>query len=309
MPMAQAATTVCDHYARGERVPYLEEARSVSGCGLHMVANRLPAAERSMPAFAELVVSQAVRHPFRFRANLGAGWFGGRALPMDFIVIPPRVPGHGAIHDRNDLRFLGIPLDLASSCLGRDPRDTLDFGALHRRHQRDPLIAHTLEALWQELANGEDSCRVYLETLAAAVVVRLQCLAANQARSREQPHGHGLAPRESARVIEYMRAHLDQPVTLRDLAGIADLSPCHLARAFRAAHGLPPHQYLIRMRIEHARELLTRTQWRITDVAAATGYSPQQFARHFRRQVGCTPSAYRHRTNARLAAGRTEPGE
>lgn len=291
MQPEQAAATVSGHYGHGAGAPYVEELRSAERCGPHMVVTRQPPADASMPAFAELVVSQAIRHPFRYLGDFGAGKFRGRALPMDFVVIPPRVSGRAAIHDRNDLRFLGIPVGMACHCLGRDVSDQLDFGAVHARHHRDPLIGHALEALWHELAEGENGCRLYVDTLTAAIVVHLQRIAEDQTRSLERRGG--LAPRESARVIEYMRAYLDRPITLRDLAGVAGLSPYHFARAFRDALGLPPHQYLIRMRIERARELLAETNWTVTEVALATGYSAQQFARHFRRRVGCTPSAYR----------------
>ena len=56
---------------------------------------------------------------------------------------------------------------------------------------------------------------------------------------------------------DLMRECLDEPLTLEDLSAEADLSVYHLLRSFRAAFGETPHEYLTRMRLERAKELLS----------------------------------------------------
>ena len=84
------------------------------------------------------------------------------------------------------------------------------------------------------------------------------------------------------------------------MAAIARLSAYHFARQFKAATGLPPHQYVIARRVERARELLRAGDLPLAEVAVSAGFSDQsQLTHHFRRLVGVTPG--RFRTPARTA--------
>ena len=83
--------------------------------------------------------------------------------------------------------------------------------------------------------------------------------------------------------------------------GVRILSLNNFARQFKAATGLPPHQFVILRRVERAKQLLqAETELSLAQVAARAGFSDQsQFSRHFRRLVGVTPG--RFRTPARTA--------
>ena len=72
----------------------------------------------------------------------------------------------------------------------------------------------------------------------------------------------GLAPGALRRVLEHMRTHVADPITLEELAAIARLSVSHFARAFRDSVGLAPHRYLMRLRIATACELIRDTDLR-----------------------------------------------
>jgi AraC-like DNA-binding protein len=110
-----------------------------------------------------------------------------------------------------------------------------------------------------------------------------------------EPHAHrGLSPGAKRRVLEYMDAHFDEQLTLESLARVAGLSVHHFARAFRQSTGEPPHQYLLRRRIDRATELLKQPELPLSEIALAVGFSDHShFARHFRRLVGMTPRAAR----------------
>src|SRR2546426_4648811 len=110
-----------------------------------------------------------------------------------------------------------------------------------------------------------------------------------------EPRTHrGLSPGAKRRVLEYMDAHFDEPLTLESLARVAGLSVHHFARAFRQSTGEPPHQFLLRRRIERATEMLKQPELSLSEIALAVGFSDHShFARHFRRLVGMTPGAAR----------------
>ncbi|MER9313262.1 AraC family transcriptional regulator [Mesorhizobium australicum] len=96
------------------------------------------------------------------------------------------------------------------------------------------------------------------------------------------------------RVRDYIEANLRRPVTLAELAGVAALSVPQFIRQFKASTGITPHQYLMRMRIERARCLLTTTDIPVMAIALDCGFATQaHMTRVFRTLLGTTPAAYR----------------
>jgi AraC family transcriptional regulator len=104
----------------------------------------------------------------------------------------------------------------------------------------------------------------------------------------------GLAAHLRRQLVEFIEAHLADPLTLGQLAGMCALSEYHFARMFRESFGLPPHQYLLARRMEQARRLLRQTERPLGDVALACGFaSASHFSNRFRQVMGATPGEYR----------------
>ena len=119
---------------------------------------------------------------------------------------------------------------------------------------------------------------------------------------RPERRRDGALPRGRLRAaVDYIEGHLDTGPTLEQMAAVARLSPYHFARQFKAATGLPPHQFVIARRVERAKQLLhAGTDLSLAEVALRAGFSDQsQFSRHFKRLVGVTPGQFR--TPARIA--------
>ena len=91
-----------------------------------------------------------------------------------------------------------------------------------------------------------------------------------------------------------MKANLADPLPLTRLATVGGTSPSQFARAFRKATGESPHRYLIRLRIDQARNLLEHTALKVIEVGLSCGFEqPSHFATTFRQLTGLTPRAYR----------------
>jgi transcriptional regulator GlxA family with amidase domain len=96
-------------------------------------------------------------------------------------------------------------------------------------------------------------------------------------------------------VREWALHHLDQRITLRDLAHREALSVRTFTRRFRAEVGISPGQWLAQQRTERARHLLETTDLPIDHVATAAGFGTSASLRqHLRATLGVSPSAYRH---------------
>lgn len=107
-------------------------------------------------------------------------------------------------------------------------------------------------------------------------------------------HGRGLAAWQLRRVTEHMRANLDRPVALAELAALVRLSRFHFCTAFRLATGQTPRNWFIDERIRRATTLLADPALSITEIALEVGYdTPSAFTARFRQRTGMTPSKYR----------------
>jgi AraC family transcriptional regulator len=156
-----------------------------------------------------------------------------------------------------------------------------------------PLLRATMAAVATELASGGVGGPLAAESLANIVAVHLlRHLAAPRQLQRGRD---GALPRGRLRaVVEYIEEHLGVGPTLAQMAAAVGLNPYHFARQFKAATGLPPHQYVIARRVERARELLQAgTDASLAEVALRAGFSDQsQFCRHFKRLLGVTPGQF-----------------
>src|SRR6266567_4880348 len=95
-------------------------------------------------------------------------------------------------------------------------------------------------------------------------------------------------------IAGYIDRHYARPLTVARLARCAGLSPFHFIRAFRAATGATPHQYLRARRIDRAKHLLVTTPMPVTEICEAVGFrSLGSFSAMFRRVAGASPAAYR----------------
>ncbi len=112
------------------------------------------------------------------------------------------------------------------------------------------------------------------------------------AEHRPEPFRLGQEHQAVQRARDFLEAHHGEAVTLAQLAHVANLSPFHLLRVFRAELGLPPHAYLTQQRVARAKTLLALGM-PIAQVAFETGFVDQShLTRHFKRLVGVTPGQY-----------------
>ena len=126
----------------------------------------------------------------------------------------------------------------------------------------------------------------------------------NFSPERNQPQ---VAPRTVARVRDYLHSMYQHEVSIADLAQAAGVSGTHVIRAFSAGTGMPPHAYLVSLRVERARALL-RDGHSPAEVALQTGfYDQSQLTRHFKRLTGMTPAKFAAQTSTPRVRNRQDP--
>jgi AraC-like DNA-binding protein len=107
----------------------------------------------------------------------------------------------------------------------------------------------------------------------------------------------GLPAYKLRRAVEFVEAHIDEPINLERLAAVVRLSPFHFHRQFKRSTGLTPSKYVLRARIERAKDLLSDSELPIVEVAAQVGFADQShFSAVFREATSMTPKTYRNAT-------------
>jgi len=217
------------------------------------------------------------------------------------VVVPAGTPSRRQWRGHMGSLLVFLEPDLvtrvAAEQFGLDPArwavPPLDF--LDRPQLRAAMLA--VEA---ELTAGGLGGPLAAESLANLLAVHL--IRHVSAPRRLKRGRDGTLPQARLRAVEkYIDEHLDGCPTLAQLAAVVRLNPYHFARQFKAATGLPPHQYVILRRVERAKQLLQAgTDLSLAEVALRAGFSDQsQFSRHFKRLVGVTPGQFR--TPSRIA--------
>ena len=182
-------------------------------------------------------------------------------------------------------------LNAVAAEAGAPPLDEL-------RYQRgvgidDAIARQLLSALLPAISQPERAHPLFLDHVVLAMAGHVAS-AYGGIRARRAPQRGGLAPWQITRATELMSESLAEAPGLNQLAAECGLSPRHFARAFRQSTGLPPHQWLLRHRIQRARELLRMQALPLADIAQRCGFADQShFTRAFSRVVGVSPGQWR----------------
>jgi len=151
------------------------------------------------------------------------------------------------------------------------------------------------------LASAVDVCleivRHHRGAAIADEAARYAVVTGQPSRGRSQPADRP-APEAarggSAKIREWMLSHLDQPMSLDELATRAMMSRRQFTRTFRAEAGASPRQWLLAQRLAAAQRLLDATAEPVALIGRRCGFAtPLAFRTHFKQAVGVSPSRYR----------------
>jgi AraC family transcriptional regulator len=218
--------------------------------------------------------------------------FHGQVRSGDMWLIPHLV--------RHSASFPGVhgvvALSIGSLTMERHVGPLMYGGRMElgpRYSLKDNQLEHLVRGLVGVAEEGPHADPLIAELLLNATCLRL---AKRYAVSKLNlaPRTGGLPPMRLKRVFSYIEANLDTATTLSELSRVADMSLYYFAVLFKQSTNLSPHQYVLRQRIERAKQLLRETKTSVLEISLSLGFEqPNNFARTFRRLTGTSPTNYR----------------
>jgi len=152
-----------------------------------------------------------------------------------------------------------------------------------RRAARDPMIRHSFDRLCGMEKTDSPSAAVQN----GALLMYLGFLA--RSGQGEQTGVEALAP-----ALRLMRREYDREIPVSECAAVCRMSESRFQHVFRETMGIPPHRYLLSIRMQTARDMLMHTDLRISEAAAQCGFTDSlYFSRIFRRECGMSPRQWR----------------
>lgn len=212
-----------------------------------------------------------------------------RYLPTQSGLLPPGVPSHWHYSSTVDFALIYI--------LETDESIVQHLYRFARSHERslgfsDPLVDSLAHGIVDELQKGAGADQQFLGRMAYLLVEQsFRRLTTPSVGSINPRHLH--YSRLQA-VLNHIHSHLEDELSLDLLAAKAGISTAHFRDIFEQAVGTTPHRYVMSLRIERARKLLSQSTWPISQIAQVCGFSSQShLTASFRAVHGVTPARFR----------------
>jgi len=214
--------------------------------------------------------------------------------PATITIAPRGHDGHWHVSGPRRVSNVFLGHDRLARCAD-EMAEGRAFELMDRVLEPDERLFWVMRLLAAEVARPGPHALLFLEE-----TLDLVCLHLLRGHSTLAVRSRDARPRLSAeqiqRVTRYMRDHLATAISLQDLANLLSMSRFHFCASFRREIGTTPYAFLVQLRMELARKLLTATPLSVAEIGLSVGYvSAAAFSTAFHRVTGVSPTAYRSR--------------
>jgi AraC family transcriptional regulator len=160
--------------------------------------------------------------------------------------------------------------------------------------ERDIVLEHLANAVAEAMNDNVPCSSLLVDPIAQAIASRFLAVNGRISTGRDAQRPNKLSAKQLQRTRDFVEANLDSDIRLKALADVCGLSTEYFVRLFKNAVGISPYQYVIGLRVERAKALLSEESQSLCQVALQCGFSHQEhMTRVFRRFTGQTPGRYR----------------
>jgi len=272
---------------------------AVAGSDLKVIATRWRTREeRTHEVSAETpkdyhIVGIALRSLNASLSVSGRAVHDGPVMAGALHITGPSVRSRCVFRGPCDTLQLYVPNDLIAECACDEPSGHLAELSPIVTATHDPAVERLGLALLGADDIGGTFGQLFADCISTAIIAHVLG-SARRDGVKGRPKIAELPKWRLKRAIDYIDAHLADPVSLADIASSTGLTRMHFAAQFRGATGVRPHEYLLRRRIERAQEMLLVDGTSVVDVALSVGFQTQaHFTTVFKRFTGQPPRAWR----------------
>ena len=207
------------------------------------------------------------------------------------LAVPGEVHTGQAAHESGwTYRMFYLDADLLASAASQMAGKKAPLPFIRDGVLFDPGLARLIHRLHRRMQDPQTAL-MEKETALLAVLTRM-------IRQYSRPHPAAVEPGREPGAVDtardYIHAHHDRDVSVRELAAATGLSPYHFIRIFSRQVGLTPHAYLTQVRVQRAQQRLASGETPVQAAVAAGFFDQSHLTRHFKRIVGVTPGRYRN---------------
>lgn len=286
-------TSIAEFYRNSDYAQFPQEHRTSGSIPIKFIQVTQTAHDFVDPAVPELLLEVSLKGDMPFRWDLGDGWTKEqRCRTGDMSLCPAETKIRYDCGGHHQVLIMSFPVGKVESLLDEETGLALNvFGSLHGKTIfRDEFIHSAALRMWSESLRQDRASSLMVDGLFQTLLAQLL----RRANVITPPPAERLGNPLLARLDDYIEAHLDQSLTIAELAQIAGCTQFYFSRSFKQTTGQTPYQYVLHRRLTRACELLTIGPLPLSEVAAACGFCDQaHLTRVFKKQLGTTPGAYR----------------
>ena len=280
-----------EHYLTSEHYADCpQEHRRGGTFDLAIFEVRQPAIQAVDPATGEFGIVRALNDFGTFEFDFGDGWTGRKGRTNIVDVQPVLTDCAFRLRDLHMLA-IGVPNTFLSTRLDELGLTPSALTGVMGQFRHLPRAAAWIDRMWSASEHGGAAAKLDVDAAFLSLLAEPLRACGDERLFEPVPD---VGDKRIARVVDYVEAHLQEPLAVGELAEIAYVSVFHFGRVFRRQTGLTPHRYLMARRVEAAKRMLATTDASITATAMACGFaSHSHLSETFRRHVGVAPRRWR----------------
>ncbi|MBR0688631.1 helix-turn-helix transcriptional regulator [Bradyrhizobium manausense] len=260
------------------------ELRTYRYCGLDV----------PVPAMADFMIVSYKRGSTMMERRFEGRWTRTECHPGDVSLLTRSQASHWHWTEQIDVSHVY----LSDAVVSRVAADVLERPiAAVRLHDilrtQSPIVTEAVEAISREAGGNGIGGALYVDALSTQLVVNLLRNFASVQFVDKSGRGE-LPPAIRKRIVDYIEARIDQPLSLEELAEVASMGVWTFGKRFRASFQTSPHQYVVDRRLEKAQQMLALGRLPVKAIASECGFADQaHLTRVMRARLGRTPAALR----------------
>jgi AraC family transcriptional regulator len=272
----------------------LVSTQSVGWENLSIIYDRQPAIELPKTSLKQHCIGILIDIPSNTQTEriIDGHFVREQNVQGDLIILPANTTHQAAWYQEGSAITIAIDTTVFAQTIYEvvDP-DKIEL--LPQFATPDPFVYQIGLGLKSALIKHGTTSRLYAETLINALILHLLENYSTTRKNSFEPLAGTLPNYKLQQIIDYVHAYLDSDLSLNKLAASVQMSPYYFSRLFKESTGFTPHQYVIHIRIQRAKDLLKQKKLSIAEIAKEVGFvDKSHLNRNFKRQVGITPKQF-----------------